>query len=65
MTEISFSLDISHSLKVFLRTTFDKRLLMETFNDLMLKQIVIQHPNTAEILEKYGLDFCCKGGRTL
>jgi regulator of cell morphogenesis and NO signaling len=37
---------------------------MET-NELTLKELVIQQPETAAVLEKYGLDFCCKGGRTI
>lgn len=37
---------------------------METTN-LTLKEIVIQKPESAVLFEKYGLDFCCKGGKTL
>ncbi|HLG33975.1 MAG TPA: iron-sulfur cluster repair di-iron protein [Bacteroidia bacterium] len=37
---------------------------MET-KDLTLKELVIKQPESAALLEKYGLDFCCKGGRTI
>lgn len=30
-----------------------------------LASIVVQHPSTAIVMEKYGLDFCCKGKRSL
>lgn len=30
-----------------------------------MRDIVLEHNGTAEVLEKYGLDFCCQGARSL
>lgn len=30
-----------------------------------LGQLVLDYPGAAEVLEKYGIDFCCNGARTL
>ena len=30
-----------------------------------MRDIVLEHNGTAEVLEKYGLDFCCQGTRSL
>ena len=34
-------------------------------NDITLRDIVTENFNAAAVLEKYGLDFCCKGGVSL
>ena len=33
--------------------------------DTLLRDIVTENFNSASVLEKYGLDFCCKGGMSL
>ncbi len=38
---------------------------MKEFNQLTLAQIVNSNHKTASVFEKYHLDFCCKGKRTL
>lgn len=38
---------------------------METLNDQTLGDIVTQHYQAAIVFEKYGIDFCCQGNRTL
>ena len=38
---------------------------METINDQHLADLVIEQPATAKVLESYGLDYCCKGRRSL
>ena len=38
---------------------------METINDQRLADLVLDQPATAKVLESYGLDYCCKGGRSL
>lgn len=38
---------------------------MLTVNELSLAEIVTQKPEAAALLEKYHLDFCCKGKRKL
>ncbi|MCX6290152.1 MAG: iron-sulfur cluster repair di-iron protein [Bacteroidetes bacterium] len=38
---------------------------MNLFDNKTLAQIVTEQPSTAAIFEKYDLDFCCKGKRTL
>jgi regulator of cell morphogenesis and NO signaling len=38
---------------------------MNNLLDVPLAEIVTHNYNTAKIFEKYGLDFCCKGKRTL
>src|SRR5215212_6672162 len=38
---------------------------METILDSSLSQIVTDHYQSARIFESYGLDFCCKGKRSL
>lgn len=38
---------------------------METIDHLSLSDIVIRYPFTANIFEKYRLDFCCGGKKTL
>jgi regulator of cell morphogenesis and NO signaling len=45
--------------------TFDKTLFMTSIADQTLAAIVTSYPQTAAILEKYQLDFCCKGKRAL
>jgi regulator of cell morphogenesis and NO signaling len=36
-----------------------------TYNDKLIKNIVASNFKTASIFEKYGIDFCCKGNRSL
>lgn len=38
---------------------------MESLKELRLADIVTEFPASAPVLEKYKLDFCCKGKRTL
>jgi regulator of cell morphogenesis and NO signaling len=38
---------------------------MQDFSEVRLSDIVRTSPSSARILEKYHLDFCCKGKRTL
>ena len=38
---------------------------MENLKSQTLAQIVTDHYQAAEVFEKYGLDFCCKGKRSL
>lgn len=38
---------------------------MPTISEQTLASIVTQHHQTVPVLEKYNLDFCCKGKRTL
>ncbi len=38
---------------------------MENLKDKTLKSIAIEHFDLIPILEKYSLDFCCKGAKTL
>lgn len=38
---------------------------METFEELTIGEFVAQDFRTAAIFSKYGIDFCCKGHRTL
>jgi regulator of cell morphogenesis and NO signaling len=38
---------------------------MESLKQLRLADIVTEFPGSAPVLEKYKLDFCCKGKRTL
>ena len=38
---------------------------MTNISEQTLASLVTQHHQTAGILEKYNLDFCCKGKRTL
>ena len=38
---------------------------METLDHLSLSEIVIQYPFSANVFEKYRLDFCCGGKKTL
>lgn len=38
---------------------------MEGIEQKTLAQIVIAEPETASVMEKFGLDFCCKGKQTL
>lgn len=38
---------------------------MENLKDKTLKSIALEHFDLIPILEKYSLDFCCKGGKTL
>ncbi|ULQ57978.1 iron-sulfur cluster repair di-iron protein [Flavihumibacter rivuli] len=38
---------------------------MEALDNLQLGRIVTDHPSTARVLEKYGLDYCCNGKRSL
>jgi len=38
---------------------------MNTLHDRTLADIVLSGPTTAPVLEHYGLDYCCKGGRSL
>ena len=38
---------------------------METTNKITIGEIVAQDFRTASVFSKYGIDFCCKGHRTL
>ena len=38
---------------------------MEQYNSQTIKEIVTQNFRAAAVFEKYSLDFCCKGGRTI
>ena len=46
-------------------TTVTKEILMEQYNSQTIKEIVTQNFRAASVFEKYSLDFCCKGGRTI
>ena len=37
----------------------------DAFNDLKLAEIVRMYPGAAQIFNRYGVDYCCGGGRTL
>ncbi|MEY4057351.1 MAG: iron-sulfur cluster repair di-iron protein [Chitinophagia bacterium] len=39
--------------------------MMENIKEKTLKSIVLAHHEYIPVLEKYSLDFCCKGGKTL
>ena len=39
--------------------------MMENIKEKTLKSIVLAHHEYIHVLEKYSLDFCCKGGKTL
>ena len=38
---------------------------MENLKEKTLKNIVLEHHEYIPVLEKYSLDFCCRGGKTL
>ena len=38
---------------------------MNAYETLTIKEIVTQNFRAASVFEKYSLDFCCKGGRTI
>ena len=38
---------------------------MENIKEKSLKSIVLEHHEYIPVLEKYSLDFCCRGGKTL
>ena len=38
---------------------------MECTSERTLADLVLDEPATAHVLERYGLDYCCKGGRSL
>ena len=38
---------------------------MQDLSNKTLSQIVTENYQTAQVFEKYGLDFCCKGKRLL
>jgi regulator of cell morphogenesis and NO signaling len=42
-----------------------KGVIMEQFGSQTIREIVTQNYRTAAVFEKYSLDFCCKGGRTI
>jgi regulator of cell morphogenesis and NO signaling len=52
-------------MKVFTERPLLKQLIMTNISEQTLASLVTQHHQTAGILEKYNLDFCCKGKRTL
>ena len=45
--------------------TFVKTIIMKNLLEQTLASIVTQNHQTVPVLEKYNLDFCCKGKRTL
>lgn len=45
--------------------TFVKIIIMKNLSEQTLATIVTQNHQTVPVLEKYDLDFCCKGKRTL
>jgi regulator of cell morphogenesis and NO signaling len=42
-----------------------KQNTMENLKEKTLKSIVLEHNEYIPVLEKYNLDYCCKGGKTL
>src|SRR3546814_13152043 len=39
--------------------------IMKVNSEKQVGQMVLDHPDAANIFEKYGIDFCCNGRKTL
>jgi len=57
--------DSSQPLFFFTGATLQKTIIMKTLPEQTLATIVTSNQFTVPVLEKYDLDFCCKGKRTL